>query len=700
MNSIKQVLFFFFFSIPGMAAIAQDIDQYAIRDQYIVQLHSGIDGTKFFAAYTDIAIKECLSKNMNIWLLQSEGQDILTKLNGTASVKVAQYNHGHIIHRNLVPNDSLFNLQWNMLNTATPGADISATEAWQLNHSNLTRLGDSIVIAIIDGAGGDSSSAGPGYSESGFDIGHPDINFFVNHHEIPDNGIDDDSNGYVDDYRGWNVFTHTDDIYSPGGGSDDHPTHVSGIAAARGDNTIGVAGVCWGAKILGVVGASNYESDVVKAYDYVVEMRKLYNQTGGARGAFIVATNSSFGVGNYGADPDSFPIWCALYDTMGHYGILSAVAVPDDSVNVNVVNDVPSGCPSRWMIAVTNTNRTDGLNSQAGYGPTTVDIGAPGTGIISCFPDSSYAYDAGTSMSSPHLAGAVAALFANACPALIQAYYSAPDSIALLVRDYIYQSVDPLSALHNITTTGGRLNLYHAFLTENSFNCNNCPYTATLSQQNLTCYGDSSASISVSGISPAGYHGTVAGLKAGYYQVPLTDATGCQRQLSTVIVPPQRVILTGITLISIGPGITGNIIINASAANDTLYYALDGGSYQTGAIFVSNIPGAHTIHIRNQTGCTIDTTVYLTYTGIDDINGGEHITVYPNPSSGSFYFNGLSHGDVIDIYDLLGQRLSPSISRENGETIIADLSGAARGVYFYKVTNQGKITGQGKLVVE
>ena len=236
-----------------IAMPAQDIDEYAIRDQYIVQLNGGMDGIKFFPTCTDIHVIKCLSKNMNIWLVQSDKQNILAELKTNPSVRVAQYNHGHVVQRSIIPNDSLFNLQWNMLNTAHPGADISATQAWQLNHSNLTQLGDTIVIAIVDGAGIDSSSSGPGITQAGFDTEHPDLNFFINHHEIPHNGIDDDGNGYIDDYNGWNVFTNTDSVFYA---SNQHPTHVSGIAAARGDNTIGVAGVSWGAKILPVVGAS------------------------------------------------------------------------------------------------------------------------------------------------------------------------------------------------------------------------------------------------------------------------------------------------------------------------------------------------------------------------------------------------------------------------------------------------------------
>ena len=709
---MKQRIFLIAFLVWSMMMMGQETDRYAIRDQYIVQLKGDIDGTKFFASYPDIHIKECLSKNMNIWLVQSATPDLLSTLNTTPSVRVAQYNHGSVVRRNLIPNDALFGQQWNMLNTTTPGADISATEAWQLNHSNVTQNGDSIVIAIVDGGGADGpDSLTPGVMLAGFDIYHPDLNFFINHQEIPNNGIDDDSNGFVDDYKGWDVFTRSDSVYNT---SDPHSTHVSGIAGAIGDNSIGVAGVSWGVKIMPIVGASNTESDVVKSYDYIVAMRKLYDQTHGAKGAFVVATNSSFGVGEYGANPDSFPIWCAMYDTLGHYGILSAVAVPDVAVNVDQVNDVPSGCPSRYMIAVTNTTRTDGLNSQAGYGPTTVDIGAPGTSITSCYPDSSYGYDQGTSMSCPHLTGAVAAMYANACPALLQAYFANPDTIALLMKDYIFQSIDPLNSLLNITTTGGRLNLYHAFLAENTYNCNNCHYPASLTQQNLKCYDDTRASITISaGSNSTLYHylwangdttSSLSNLAAGYYQVTVTDTAGCQRQLTTLIVQPQAISVSSITIIPISTGSSGNVIVNATAGHDTIYYAMDNGSYQTGAIFATTVAGPHTIYIKTQTGCIYDTVVNVKSTvGIEEVNAGTFMQLAPNPVSGMGILTIRSETEMsaeLTLHDMTGRMISSRSLQLTGNTqqISIDMSALSEGIYIMSLYGGGKTLAEIKVV--
>ncbi|MBP8754784.1 MAG: S8 family serine peptidase, partial [Chitinophagales bacterium] len=211
--------------------------------------------------------------------------------------------------RSTIPNDLSFPLQWNFYNDGTTGgiadADIDADEAWDITTGGLTALGDSIVIAVID---------------DGFDINHLDLNFWKNYNEIPSNGIDDDGNGYIDDFNGWNVLTETDvlDEYL-------HGTHVSGIAGAKGNNGFGVTGVNWDVKIMAVsIGLAVYESNALEAYAYVFDQRKLYDETNGEKGAFVVVTNSSFGI-DYQL-PEDYPIWCAMYDSLGRLGILNAAA--------------------------------------------------------------------------------------------------------------------------------------------------------------------------------------------------------------------------------------------------------------------------------------------------------------------------------------------------------------------------------------
>ncbi|MEA1947314.1 MAG: S8 family serine peptidase [Thermodesulfobacteriota bacterium] len=132
-----------------------------------------------------------------------------------------------------IPDDTDFDLLWGLHNTGQYvngiiDADIDAPEAWDITTGN-----SDIVIAIVD---------------TGVDYSHPDLsdNMWSNTGETPDNGIDDDGNGYVDDVRGWDFFGNDKDTMDLHG----HGTHVTGIAAAEGDNAIGITGVCWTARIM------------------------------------------------------------------------------------------------------------------------------------------------------------------------------------------------------------------------------------------------------------------------------------------------------------------------------------------------------------------------------------------------------------------------------------------------------------------
>ncbi|MGH1338518.1 MAG: S8 family serine peptidase [Aureispira sp.] len=397
----------------------------------------------------------------NIWQLTYQGKDVdaslLRFLKQAKQVQIAQYNHRLSLRKPqaTTPNDNLFANQWqyinNGMNGGTVNADIDADLAWDLATGGLTAQNDTIVVAVID---------------DGVNASHPDLvnNMWVNHAEIPNNGIDDDNNGYVDDYQGWNSNSNNDNI---AGGN--HGTPVAGIIGAEGNNGIGVAGVNWKVKLMVINNNFNTtEANVLIAYGYALTQRIRYNQTNGAEGAFVVVTNASWGM-DYGTPADA-PLWCAFYDTLGQHGILNIGATANIDIDVDVRGDLPTTCPSDYVLGITNINRTGNKQTAAGYGNQSIDLGAFGTGVYT-LSAGSYNSFGGTSGAAPQVAGAVALLYAAACNNFIQYAKVRPDQAALAMRRYILDGVKTVPSLTNITATGGYLNLHNSLL-----ECiNDCP---------------------------------------------------------------------------------------------------------------------------------------------------------------------------------------------------------------------------------
>lgn len=466
MNFLLSLLFFLLmvcssYSLtaqPNTAPVLQRPERMA--GELIVQLAPGADPQSletFAIRGQKLSYDHCLSKRMGLYLYRFSERSVaaasvLKTVSTWPEVQLVQFNRKVQSRGTLAthPNDPLFSQQWGLNNTGQngglPDADIDAPEAWDLTTGGLTLKGDSMVIAVID---------------QGTDLSHPDLILWKNKQEIPNNGLDDDQNGYIDDYDGWNAQTDNGIITGS-----NHGTHVTGIAAAKGNDSTGIAGVNWQTPVMPLIAANGTEADVAEAYGYVLEMRRRYDESNGTKGAYVVVTNSSFGI-DFG-DPADYPIWCAMYDSLGAAGILNVVSTMNNGVNIDQVGDVPGTCPSDWVIAVTSSDRNDTRNGGAAYGPVHVDLGAPGQDITSTFNGGGHGSISGTSMAAPHVSGTLGLLFAYACPTLLDLYQSDPGPTALLMKELIMDGVDTLSGFQGEVRSNGRLNAYQSLLLADS----------------------------------------------------------------------------------------------------------------------------------------------------------------------------------------------------------------------------------------
>ncbi len=443
----------------------------------IVQMKPGYDVHKLEQSLqtwqgktTRLEIRKELSAPLRIWLMHFDFEEIgeialLEAMRRQSGVQEAQLNH-LITLRETIPNDPLFDQQWQWVNTGqgggTPDADVDADLAWDITTGGTTSDGREIVVCIVEGG----------------NLNHPDLqgNLWVNQEEIPGNGIDDDGNGYVDDYKGWNTVTDTDDV-----APESHGTTVGGMIGAKGNNGQYVTGINWDVKLMYVGRGSLTEANVIEAYTYPLVMRRRYNQSGGTQGAFVVATNSSWGIDN--GKPENSPLWCAFYDSLGVEGILSCGSTSNSNVNVDIVGDLPTGCTSEYLVSVTASNRND-VRTFSGYGTTSVDLAAPGESIVSLSLNGGPTTTSGTSFASPLTAGVIALLYSAPCNGLGQRAILDPAGTAMLVRDALFNGVDVKPNLVGEVKTGGRVNAYNSLLLLLQ-SCGPCPNPFSITLQHV-----------------------------------------------------------------------------------------------------------------------------------------------------------------------------------------------------------------------
>ena len=407
-----------------------------------------------------------LSKKKNLGIAKAE----LSKRDGTKDfnldflLRAKEYGLIEYIEPNYrvkidsISNDPYADALWGLNNTgqngATANVDIDAPEAWSMQAAK-----SEVVVGIVD---------------TGVDYNHPDLvdNIWHNEGEIPNNGIDDDMNGVVDDYYGFNALNDNGDPFD----NNEHGTHVSGTIAAIAGNGKGVAGVANNVKIMALkfldadgFGAS---SDAVEAIEYAINAK--------LSGVNIRVLNNSWAGESFSK---------TLYNTVqdaAKNGILFVASAGNSKNN----NDYEASYPANFAIsipdygvtglsnvvsvaAITNTGY---LASFSNYGANAVHVTAPGVSILSTIPGNKYAYFNGTSMAAPHVSGVAAMLFGK------KASYSPSN-----VRSILISSSKHLKNLEGLVKSEGVISASAAL----GLNANEAPVIKTISTQTLYKNGPS-----------------------------------------------------------------------------------------------------------------------------------------------------------------------------------------------------------------
>lgn len=409
----------FLISITLLVDVVAALPIRVVPNRYVVQFESEltakVGGVGVLSREMRAVGLDVLKSRKNFAIIKDNySQDPCAELMKAQIVKFCEPDY--IVQASVTSNDPQYSQQWG-LNQSTD-VDIDAPQAWEITHGTSS---SDVVVAVID---------------TGIAYNHPDLaaNIWNNPNEIPNNGIDDDGNGYIDDIHGVNTISGFGNPLDDNG----HGTHVSGIIGAVGNNSLGVVGVNWNVKILGAKfldsDGSGSLSDGIEAIDYIIDLKNT--------GVNVRVINASWGSG-----ANSQNLRAAIARARDA-GILFVAAAGNDGENTDTYPNYPSGFDLANVVSVAAVDAFGSLAYFSNFGFNSVDIAAPGDGILSTYLGNSYATLSGTSMATPYVAGAVALLLQNE-PGL--SYQDLKSRLILSGRD--------LPGLDGLVASGRMLNL-------------------------------------------------------------------------------------------------------------------------------------------------------------------------------------------------------------------------------------------------
>lgn len=383
-----------------------------VPGQYIVKFKQGIsrtEGISILSGYNISSAENFDSIGASLLKFNEGVSDAQAMETLQQNPEIEYVEPVYRVYATVTPNDPKYPLQWGL-------PKIKAPQAW-----NIAKDSPNVVVAVID---------------TGVDYNHPDLkaNMWKNIGEIPNNNIDDDGNGIVDDVYGANFSGATPN----GDPLDDnrHGSHVAGIISGVTNNAVGISGTNWKTQIMAVkflsASGGGTTAGAIKAIEYATKNKaQIMNNSWGGGGASNALK--------------------AAIQAASNKGILFTAAAGNSNNN----NDANPHYPSNYKVAnVMSIMATDQNDNKAGfssYGKKTVHLAAPGVKIYSTLNRGRYGDLDGTSMATPFVTGAAALIKG------LQPTWS-PSQI----KNHLMQTSDKIPGLSNRSISGGRLNLYNA----------------------------------------------------------------------------------------------------------------------------------------------------------------------------------------------------------------------------------------------